>query len=515
MLPQSGPLEGRVADTTRGRHETGPSATPVLNIVEGRGAQAPVTRPLRAPDTEVTLSVFVIDKQKKPLMPCSEKRARQLLERRRAVVHRLYPFTIRLKDRVGGDVRPVRIKIDPGSKVTGGVVVREDEAGQHVLALAEIAHRGQVVHKHMESRSAFRRRRRGANLRYRAPRFDNRRRPEGWLPPSLKSRIGNILTWVARLRRLVPVAALSQELVKFDLQKHEDPEVSGIEYQQGTLAGYELREYLLEKWHRTCAYCGKTDVPLQIEHIHPKSRGGPDRVSNLTLACEPCNRRKGNRPVEVFLKGKPEVLSRILKQAKSPLKDAAAVNASRWAPYHKLQATGLPVETGSGGRTKWNRSRLEIPKSHALDAACVGDVEAVSGWRIPVLKIKAGGRGAYQRTRLTDYGFPRGYLLRQKSVRGFQTGDIVRADVRSGKKVGVYHGRVAIRATGWFNVQTPDGVVQGISWKDCTIQQRVDGYAYAFGETRNLSRVQCAPAPPQGSSPGYPPPRSYCLMKLL
>jgi hypothetical protein len=150
----------------------------------------------------------------------------------------------------------------------------------------------------------------------------------------------------------------------------------------------------------------------------------------------------------------------------------------------------LPVETGSGGRTKWNRSRLDIPKSHALDAACVGDVMAVSDWRIPVLKIEAKGRGAYQRTRLTAEGFPRGYLMRQKSVHGFQTGDIVRAEVGSGKKAGVYHGRVAIRSTGSFNVQTPDGVIQGISWKACTVLQRSDGHGYSFGD------VQCASVPP-------------------
>ncbi len=250
-------------------------------------------------------------------MPCSEKRARQLLERRRAVVHRLYPFTIRLKDRVGGDVQPVRIKIDPGSKTTGLALVREHDEGQHVLHLAEITHRGHTVAESMKSRAAYRRRRRTANLRYRAPRFDNRRRPAGWLPPSLESRIGNVSTWVERFRRSVPVTAISQELVKFDLQQHEHPEISGAEYQQGTLAGYELREYLLEKWGRTCAYCGKTDTPLQIEHIHSKGRGGSSRVSNLTLACAPCNRRKGNQPVDVFLKDKPEVLARILKQAKA------------------------------------------------------------------------------------------------------------------------------------------------------------------------------------------------------
>ncbi|MBV8265611.1 MAG: RRXRR domain-containing protein [Planctomycetaceae bacterium] len=432
------------------------------------------------------MSVFVIDKRKKPLMPCSEKRARQLLERRRAVVHRMYPFTIRLKDRVGGEVQPVRIKLDPGSKVTGLAVVRETDTGQHVLCLAEIAHRGHTVAKHMESRSGYRRRRRGANLRYRAPRFDNRRRPEGWLTPSMRSRVGNILTWVARLRRWIPVAALSQELVKFDLQKLENPEISGAAYQRGTLAGYELREYLLEKFQRTCAYCGKADVPLQVEHIHPKSRGGSDRVSNLTLACAPCNRRKGNTPVEEFLKSRPGVLERILKQAKAPLKDATAVNATRWELDRRLQATGLPVATASGGRTKWNRSRLEIPKTHALDAACVGDVAAVSGWCVPTLKVEAKGRGSYRRTRLTEYGFPRGYLMRRKSVRGFRTGDIVQAVVTAGKKVGTYLGRVAVRATGSFNVQTTDGVIQGLSWRSCTTLQRADGYAYSLGETWNV-----------------------------
>jgi 5-methylcytosine-specific restriction endonuclease McrA len=475
-----------------GRHETDSSSTPVVNIVEGRGAQAPVTRPLRAPDTEVTLSVFVIDKRKKPLMPCSEKRARQLLERRRAVVHRLYPFTIRLKDRIGGDVQPVRLKLDPGSKTTGLAVVREHGDGQHVLHLAEITHRGQVVHASMESRSACRRRRRGANLRYRAPRFDNRRRPQGWLPPSLTSRIGIVLTGVDRIRRVCPVTDLAQELVKFDLQKHANPEISGLEYQQGTLAGYEVREYLLEKWRRTCAYCGTTDVPLQVEHIVPKSKGGTDRVSNLCLACAPCNRRKGNTPVEVFLRRQPEALERILKQAKAPLQDATAVNATRWELFRRLKAKGLPVACGSGGRTKWNRSRLDIPKSHALDATCVGDVDALSGWQIPVLKIEAKGQGDYQRTNVTAYGFPRGYLMRQNLVRGFRTGDIVQAVVLTGKKIGTYLGRVAVRATGSFKLQTPGGPIDGLSWKVCTVQQRADGYAYTIGETTKRGAAEAA-----------------------
>ena len=429
------------------------------------------------------MAVFVLDKKKKPLMPCSEKRARLLLERKKAVVHRIAPFTIRLKDRMGGETQPVRVKLDPGSKTTGLAVVREEEGDgettAHVLFQAEIHHRGAAIKKKLDQRRAFRRRRRG-NLRYRKPRVDNRTRPDGWLPPSLRHRVDTTLSWVDRLRRRVPVTGISQELVRFDMQQIDNPEISGVEYQQGTLAGYEAREYLLEKWGRTCAYCGASDVPLEIDHIHPRSRGGTDRVSNLTLACRACNQKKGNRPVEEFLAKNPERLSTILARAKAPLKDAAAVNATRWALFQALKTTGLPVEVASGGRTKYNRTRLGIPKTHSLDAACVGDVDKIQGWARPVLSIKATGRGSYQRTRLDSFGFPRGVLTRTKVHFGFQTGDRVRAIVTEGKKTGTYAGRVAVRSSGSFNIQTGSGVVQGISYKDCRLLQRADGYGYSI-----------------------------------
>src|SRR5205823_6637194 len=145
---------------------------------------------------------------------------------------------------------------------------------------------------------ALRRRRRQRQTRYRQARFDNRKRKQGWVAPSLESRISNVLTWVARLRRLCPLTAISQELVKFDMQAMEYPEIGGKEYQQGTLQGYETREYLLEKWDRTCAYCRRQHIPLQVEHIQPRVKGGSNRISNLTLACEPCNRAKGTRDIQ-------------------------------------------------------------------------------------------------------------------------------------------------------------------------------------------------------------------------
>jgi 5-methylcytosine-specific restriction endonuclease McrA len=272
----------------------------------------------------------------------------------------------------------------------------------------------------------------------------------------------------------VPITALSTELVRFDTQLMQDAEISGVDYQQGELAGYEVREYLLEKWHRRCAYCGATGVPLQVEHIVPRSRGGSDRVSNLTLACQPCNLRKGNQIATEF--GFPQLQA----QARQPLKDAAAVNTTRWAFYQALVAIGLPVEAGTGGRTKFNRTQLRLPKAHWTDAACVGastpDVLDVRD--VDLLLIRATGHGSRQMCRMNKYGFPRTGPKQARIVRGFQTGDIVRAVVLSGKKAGTYIGRVAVRASGRFNIAAANGTVQGVSYRYCRLLHHADGYHY-------------------------------------
>jgi len=446
------------------------------------------------------VAVFVIDKRKKPLMPCSEKRARKLLDSGRARVHRLIPFSIRIVDLEAADcvLQPVKIKIDPGSKFTGIAVVRETKSidvatgeigiSVHVLNLFELLHRGRQISEALTARRQMRRRRRG-NLRYRAPRFLNRgNKDKSWLAPSLQHRVDTTVVWVKRFKRVVPVTGVVQELVRFDMQLMQNAEISGVEYQQGTLAGYEVREYLLNKWNRECSYCGAKDVPLQIEHIHSKACGGSNRVSNLALACQPCNQKKGAQDVRVFLAKDTKRLDRILAQAKRPLKDAAAVNTTRWALFNALKEAGVPVITGSGGLTKYNRVQFGIPKTHALDAVCVGFVNGVTGWGKPTLGIKCTGRGSYQRTRLDAFGFPRGYLTREKRIKGFQTGDMVSADVTKGKKIGFYVGRVAVRTTGSFNIQTMQGVVQGISHRYCKVIQRADGYGYSRVATRKEMR---------------------------
>jgi|JFJP01.1.fsa_nt_gi Restriction endonuclease len=430
-------------------------------------------------------AIFVIDRDRTPCNPVHPAVARKLLSEQKATVFRRYPFTIILKEQKSDNPQSLRIKIDPGARYTGLALVSD----KNIVWVAELEHRGFAIRESLTKRRQLRKSRRNRKTRYRKPRFLNRRRQEGWLPPSLMSRVYNIQTWVNRLCKLAPVKAISQELVKFDTQKMVNPEVNGIEYQRGELWGYEVRQYLLEKFNHTCVYCGAKDKPFNLDHFHPKSKGGSNKVSNLVLSCVDCNKAKGNKLPSEFLSKRLDILAKIEKQRKQPLADAAVVNATRWKLKQILESTGLPVELGSGGLTKYNRTRLSLPKSHWIDAACVGQSTPnslnISGYQ-PLI-IKAMGHGSRQMIKPDKFGFPRtSPKLRQKAFYGFQTGDIVKAVVTQGKKIGTYFGRVAVRKTGSFNIKTKTETVQGVNQKYCHGLHKSDGYTYSFGE---LSKV--------------------------
>ena len=439
------------------------------------------------------MTVFVLDKRHQPLMPCSDARARQMLRDGKAVVHRQYPFTIRLRHRVGGDLQPVEVRLDTGSRTTGIALVRKPTPGcegpDTVLFLGELEHRGSQIRDALTARSARRGNRR-SRLRRRPARFSFRTKPGGWLAPSLQHRVLTTIGWVDRLSRMASVTSAAQEIILFDTQLMQNPEISGVEYQQGALAGYEVREYLLEKGGRCCVYCDAKNVPLQIDHVRPRASGGSNRVSNLVLACGPCNTAKGAIPIETFLARKPNRLAKISAGLRRPLHDAAAVNSTRNALFTALRKRFPEAAGWSGGRTKWNRSRLGIPKAHALDAVCVGHVEAVARWReTPVLYIRSTGRGGHQRTMSKPCGFPKRDMKDPKQVaiktrrytapdgRSFRTGDHVAARLwKQGNKL--VHGRIQIRANGFFAVDYGSGSVGSLPHRFVRTVQRADGYHY-------------------------------------
>lgn len=444
--------------------------------------------------------VFVVDTEKRPLDPVHPGQARRLLKAGVAAVYRRYPMTIILKRSLAyAAPKPLRLKIDPGALTSGFAVLQDDK----VLWGAELAHRGFQIRDSLTSRRALRRGRRNRQTRYRRPpkhewsrkgkRFKLKRgrvarapvpkqRRLGWLPPSLLSRLENIMTWVNRLRKFCPIAAISQELVCFDTQKMQDPSIQGEGYQQGTLYQYEVREYVLKKWGRKCAYCDAKHVPLEVEHIHPRSRGGSNRPSNLTLACVPCNQAKGNRDLRDFLVGDSDRFNHILGQAKQPLADAAAVNTTRWALFERLKNTGLSIETGSGGLTKFNRSRFNLPKTHWLDAACVSQTPQLQVLTQQPLLIAAKGHGVRQRAIVNKHGFPIQHRGRFKFSHGFKTGDIVNANIPKGKYAGQYKGvRVGIRQKPSFAIYPNDGGKQfDAHAKYLKVIYKADGYAFNF-----------------------------------
>jgi 5-methylcytosine-specific restriction endonuclease McrA len=413
--------------------------------------------------------VFVIDTHKRPLEPVHPGQARRLLSQKKAAVFRRYPFTIILKEsRAQQPVRECVLKIDPGSKVTGIAILQ----GENVLWAAEFTHRGFQIKEKLIQRSRCRRRRRNRKTRYRQARFLNRAYSKGKLAPSLAHRVLTVMTWVKKLVRYCFITSIVQELVRFDTQALQNPEIAGAEYQHGELFGYEIREYLLEKWGLKCAYCQKGNTRLEIEHIQPKSKAGSDRVSNLTIACYQCNQKKGDRPVEDFIKRKADILNRIKSQAKAPLKDAAAVNITRWELYGALKETGLHVSVGTGGRTKWNRVRLGLPKTHWLDAACAGLVDKLNVLTSKPLLIKARGRGGRQKAALNKYGYPvRHNPLRP--IQGWLTGDVVSFQGKTG--------RLTTRSNGRFYITLPDKEQLNLKPGDVQLLKpvhRKDGYQY-------------------------------------
>ena len=492
-------------------------------------------------------SVGVLDNGKTPQAPVHPALARRMLRDGKAAVYRKHPFTIILRQAAlpgfGSDgeavpnletTGPLRLKIDPGSRTTGLAVVNDGR--QEIVWAGELKHRGPEIKKALDKRRAIRRGRRNRKTRYRQPRFDNRRkggchgcggnpaknkslcRPcaakpraernpelaEKWLAPSLMSRVYNVETWVRRLCASFPIGAISVEVARFDTQLIENPDISGVEYQQGELAGYELREYLLEKFQRKCAYCGKKDIPLEIEHIVPRSRGGSNRISNLTISCRACNQKKGNQTADEF--GHKKVQA----QARMPLRDAAMMNATRYKIRDMLKGFGLPLETGTGGRTKFNRTRAGLNKSHWADAACVGE-STPERWHI--------GDGQVQEIRSRSYarrgrrlvclvcpvgfsGFPnpcghknrgpkvfcKGHSSKPKAgVRFFryQTSDFVQVKKTKGKWAGVYRGRISVRSSGDFVFSPRDKEKQPPSFRAEDIVKLLDrdgSYEYSERE---------------------------------
>ena len=313
---------------------------------------------------------YVLNQDGQPLIPTTRcGKVRRLLNSGQARVVRKRPFTIQLNyEPKTNVVQDLTLGVDAGSKTIGLSVTSENRE----YYASEVQLRDDIS-KLLESRSNSRSTRRNRKTRYRKPRFNNRTKskPKGWLAPSIRNKVQTHIDAVKDIMSFLPIKQVIVETAQFDTQKMVNPEISGVEYQQGELMGYHIREYLLEKFKRQCVYCKKKNIPFEIEHIIPKSRGGSNRVNNLTIACRECNQRKDNMTAEEF--GFPNVQ----KQASKSLKHAAHMNLIRKSFLNQLQERGIDVEETFGYITKKTRIDAGLEKTHAIDARCItGNVNA-------------------------------------------------------------------------------------------------------------------------------------------
>ncbi len=312
---------------------------------------------------------YVLNSNGQPLMPTSRSgKVRRLLKDKKAKAVKRCPFTIQLLYETTDFVQPVTLGVDAGSKHIGISATTEDE----VLYEADVELRNDIVGL-LSTRRESRRTRRNRKTRYRAPRFDNRisAKKEGWLAPSVRQKVDTHLQVIANIHKLLPIIKVIIEVASFDIQKINDPDIEGTDYQEGDqLDFWNVREYVLFRDSHECQCChGKSkDQILNVHHIESRKVGG-NAPNNLITLCETChtNYHKG-------LIGLPKTIKRGMK-----FNDAAFMGIMRWEVYNKLKNIYSDVELTYGYKTKSTRIEAGLPKEHYIDARCIsGHPDAVS-----------------------------------------------------------------------------------------------------------------------------------------
>lgn len=301
--------------------------------------------------------VYVLDNTGKPLMPTERHaRVRRLLRDRLAHVVRLQPFTIQLDYESTTYRQQIILGIDAGSVHIGVSATTEKKE----LFSAEVILRTDIVKK-IASRLEMRRNRRHRKTRYRQARFDNRRKKEGWLAPSIRYKVESHLKAIRMVYSLLPVSKTTIEVAQFDAQKIKNDAIQGVEYQHGEQMGFwNVREYVLARDGHKCQHCkGKSgDKILNVHHLESRLTGGSSPRNLITL-CETCHKAYHRGEFELNVK------------RGTSLRDVAAMNIMRWAVYNKAKDAFNNVHLTFGYITKHTRIENNISKSHCTDAFCI------------------------------------------------------------------------------------------------------------------------------------------------
>lgn len=402
--------------------------------------------------------VYVLNKDGKPLMPTERHgKVRRMLRDGKAKVIRRCPFTIQLLYETGDKVQPISLGIDAGSKHIGISATTKDRE----LYAADVTLRNDIVDL-LSTRRELRRARRNRKTRYRQPRFNNRKKPDGWLAPSVQHKVNTHLTVVDKVCAMLPITQIVVETASFDIQKIKNPEIGGVEYQQGEQMNFwNVREYVLFRDGHKCQCCkGKSkDNVLNVHHIESRKTGG-DAPNNLITLCETCH--KGYHAGTMQL---PKTIRRGMS-----FRHETLMGIMRWAFYDALKSKYPNVSMTFGYITKNTRIANGLPKTHCVDARCISGKPTAKpldcmyfqkkvrchNRQIHKLKINKGG---YRKNNQAPF-----------EVFGFRLFDKV---MMNGKD-GFVFGR---RASGSFDVRTLDGtkLSAGVFYKKLKLLERRKG----------------------------------------
>lgn len=309
------------------------------------------------------MKVFVKNMQGQALMPCSQRKARILLRQKKAKIVDYKPFTIQLTIATGEAKQEVTIGIDEGARYIGIAIVSQGK----ILAKGEVELR-QDVHSLLLTRAQYRRGRRFRKTRYRKARFLNRRKPEGWLPPSIRAKLDANFAWIDKFCSIVPNPKLRIEVGKFDTAKMINPEIQGVDYQHGQTYGYyDVRYFVFARDEYTCQVCKKKNKILRTHHIVYRSEGGTDRADNLITVCTDCHTSENHKPGGILWKWMRE--HKKVKQYKEP----PFMNILRIRTFRKYP----DAEITYGSETSPRRKELGLEKTHYNDAIAITGVESI------------------------------------------------------------------------------------------------------------------------------------------
>ena len=380
--------------------------------------------------------VYILNCHGQPLMPCQPRKARLLLKEGKARVARMVPFTLQLLYGSSGYKQEVSLGVDAGTQHIGVSATAETS----VLFEAEVKPRTDIQAL-LATRRQFRRARRRRKTRYRKARFLNRKRPEGWLAPSVQHKVEAHLKTIKMVHKILPVSKTAIEVAQFDLQKINNPEIEGREYQEGPQLGFwNVREYVLFRDAHQCQWCkgASKDPILNVHHTESRKTGG-DSPDNLITLCETCH--------DLIHRTHQE---HKLQRRRKTARDATQMGIIRWHIYEQAQAIFPNVHLTYGYITKHTRISHHLEKSHLMDARCISGhpLARSSGTCYLIKHVRRNNRQLHKAT--IRKGGKRQHNAAPKYVHGFRLFD----GVKYQSKMCFVFGR---RSSGYFDLRNLDG----------------------------------------------------------